>query len=339
MNLEVSAKQATEMLETFLQAKLVPLIKGSPGIGKSAIVHSIAEKYDLQLIDIRLSQCDPTDLSGFPTLVDGKKADYLPMAHFPIEGDPLPEGKNGWLIFLDELTSALPAIQAASYKLILDRMVGTHKLHKNVAIVAAGNLETDNAIVQTMSTALLSRMVHMQLKVSMDDWLEWASKNNIDHRITDFIKFKPSNLYTFNPDTENTYACPRTWEFANRLMTSKNTDSPNFIYLLAGTVSEGVAREFISFIKCYKKIPTVQQILSDPERTKVPEEASLLYALTGSISNHMKEENIGTLIKYIYRIPPEFQVVCMKDAVRRYPNLLNHKEVDNWLTKQSGLLF
>lgn len=132
------------------------------------------------------------------------------MKHFPIEGDPIPHGYSGWLLFLDEATSAPPAIQAAAYKLILDRMVGSHHLHKNVAIVCAGNLETDNAIVQPMSTALQSRLVHMELVIDHQEWIDWAVQNDIDHRITSFIGFKPSALFTFTPDhTDKTYACPR----------------------------------------------------------------------------------------------------------------------------------
>ena len=207
--MQVKVSQAIPMLASYIRAKLVPLLVGSPGCGKSQIIYKIAQDYNLKVIDLRLAQCDPTDLAGFPTTV-GNKSDYLPMAHFPIESDPVPEGYSGWLLFLDEMTSAPAAIQAAAYKLVLDRMVGSHHLHKNVAIVAAGNLDTDNAIVQPMSTALQSRLVHMELVVDPKEWDEWATEAGIHHRITDFIKFKPGLLYTFTPDhTDKTYACPR----------------------------------------------------------------------------------------------------------------------------------
>lgn len=207
--MQVKISQAIPMLASFIRAKLVPMLVGSPGCGKSQIIYKIAQDYNLKVIDLRLAQCDPTDLAGFPT-VNGKKADYLPMAHFPIEGDEIPKGYSGWLLFLDEMTSAPPAIQSAAYKLILDRMVGSHHLHKNVAIVGAGNLETDNAIVQPMSTALQSRLAHMELVVDPQEWTNWAAENGIDHRISDYIKFKPGQLFTFSPDhTDKTYACPR----------------------------------------------------------------------------------------------------------------------------------
>lgn len=111
--MQVKISQAIPMLASFIRAKLVPMLVGSPGCGKSQIIYKIAQDYNLKVIDLRLAQCDPTDLAGFPT-VNGNKADYLPMAHFPIEGDEIPKGYSGWLLFLDEMTSAPPAIQAAA---------------------------------------------------------------------------------------------------------------------------------------------------------------------------------------------------------------------------------
>ena len=145
----INAIEAVTFIEICWRNKLVPMLHGSPGIGKSDIFHQLAAKYKLKMIDIRLSQCDPTDLGGFLAL-RGDKATYLPINLWPLEDDPIPEGYNGWLIFLDEITSAPLSVQAASYKLILDRMVGTHKLHKMVMIACAGNMMMDNAIVNRM---------------------------------------------------------------------------------------------------------------------------------------------------------------------------------------------
>ena len=103
-------KQAVIQL---FEVKLVPFIQGSPGLGKSGIIHEIAKEYNLKVIDLRLSQCDPTDLAGFPSVVDGRSR-YLPMEHFPLASDPKPKGMNGWILFLDEMNSASPAVQAAA---------------------------------------------------------------------------------------------------------------------------------------------------------------------------------------------------------------------------------
>ncbi len=160
MSVEISASAMVEALDTVLMSKLTPMLVGSPGIGKSDIVKSVAKKHNLKLIDMRLAQSDPTDLNGFPTLQqDGTRMDYAPPTTFPLQNlDTVPQGYDGWLLFLDEINAAPPAIQAAAYKLVLDRQIGMHNLHKRVAIVCAGNKATDKAIVNRLSTAMQSRM-------------------------------------------------------------------------------------------------------------------------------------------------------------------------------------
>ena len=337
--MKVRVSQAISMITAFIRAHLVPMVTGSPGIGKSQIIHKIAAEYKLKVIDLRLSQCDPTDLAGFPT-IKGNKAGYAPMDTFPIEGDVIPEGYNGWLLFLDEMSSASPAVQAASYKLVLDRMVGTHTLHKNVAIVCAGNLETDNAIVQPMSTALQSRLVHLELVVDALEWVDWATTNAIDHRITSYINFKPGSLYTFKPDhTECTYASPRTWEFADRILKIVGTDSRDLKPMLAGTISEGVASEFLSFCKHFDSLPTISAIVQSPDAIQVPHEPSILFAMTGALSHNASMDNFEQLMKFIKRLPLEFQVVCLRETVRRNKAMLGHKAAQQWIAQNATELF
>lgn len=343
--MQVKISQAISMIAKYLRAKLVPMIEGSPGQGKSDIVKKIANEYGLKLIDLRLSQCDPTDLMGFPSIGTNinpakAKAGYVPMDTFPIEGDEIPKGYNGWLLFLDELNGAALGVQKAAYKLILDRMVGNHPLHKNVAIVAAGNLDTDNAAVEMMSTALQSRLVHIELVPDAKEWIDWATENGIDHRITDFIGFKTKALYTFTPDhTDKTYACPRTWEFANRVINVTEDNDPDRLPMLAGTISEGVAREFLTFMKIYEDLPKPAQIETSPETIKVPDEPSILYALTGSIANNITKDNAGQLMKFVKRIPVEFQVVCLRETVRRNKELLSHAALQSWISNSAAKLF
>ena len=321
------------MITNYLKAKLVPMLTGSPGCGKSQIVYAIAEEYNLKVIDLRLSQCDPCDLAGFPTIA-GDKADYVPMKHFPIVGDEIPAGYSGWLLFLDEANSAPPAIQAAAYKLILDKQVGSHHLHPNVAIVAAGNLSTDHALVQDMSEALKSRIVHIEMVVDHIEWCDWAAKEGIDHRISDFIKFKPGSLFTFTPDhTDCTYACPRTWAFADRVLKVTEEDSKDRLPMLAGTLSEGVAREFLGFCSIYKTLPKIEDMIDHPEAIRVPAEPSVLFALTGAVSHNATNDNFSQLMKFIVRLPVEFQVVALKETQRRNDRWIrSHPAFQKWIT-------
>ena len=344
--IQVKISQAITMLTKFIRAGLVPMLRGSPGMGKSSIVHQIAKEYNLKVIDLRLSQCDPTDLMGFPN-IKGDKACYVPMETFPIEGDALPINKEtkdpyaGWLLFLDEFNGASISVQAAAYKLVLDRMVGLHNLHKNVAIVCAGNLETDNAIVNPMSTAMQSRLVHLELVSDVVEFTDWCAANNIDHRISDYVRFKPGNVYSFSPDhTDHTYACGRTWEFANRILgVTTGLDDPDLLPMLTGAISEGVAREFLGFCKIYQDLPKPREIEMSPDTVKVPDEPSILYALTGSISHNATKDNFGQFMKFITRLPVEFQVVTLRETVRRNKSMMGHPAVQKWVTESAASLF
>ena len=343
--IQVKVSQAITTIAAAIKVKLVPFLTGSPGIGKSHIAFQIAKTYNLKVIDLRLSQCDPTDLLGFPTIT-GNRAGYVPMDTFPIEGDKLPinpltgEAYAGWLLFLDEFNSASTAVQAAAYKIVLDRMVGIHHLHKNVAIMCAGNLETDNAIVNPMSTALQSRLVHLQLVIDVKEWVDWAFENKIDHRITDYVQFKPGNIYTFSPNhTDCTYASPRTWEFLNRLLGSMPPGSHEELALYAGAVSEGVAREFITYCKIYDDLPKMHIIEATPDTVKMPDEPSILYALSGSLSHNATIKNFSQFMKFITRMPVEFQVVTLRETVRRNKSMMGHASVQKWVAESAAALF
>lgn len=344
----VNIAQAKALLPKAFMNHLMPMIHGSPAIGKSALVHQVAAEYNLKVIDVRLSSLEPTDFSGFPLILDNGKSSYRPFDTFPIAGDPIPEGYEGWLIFCDEFNSASQAVQKAAYRLVLDRQVGQFDLHEMAFCVGAGNLETDNAIVETMPTPLQSRMVHLQLEVDPELWLQWAMENQFDHRITSYIKYKPNNLYAFNPDhTDYTYPSPRTWEFTNRFTQEEDENGKlqtielnrDMLPLLAGTVSEGVAREFLQFTKIYKDLITIDQIVKAPSTIKVPEEPSVLYALTGSLAAQCDDSNIKPLMAFIDRLPSEFQVICLRGIIKRTPAMLNHSEVQQWKSKNASEFF
>lgn len=341
MTITVNINEAREFIVEGLIAGTVPNLIGSPAIGKSSLILDIAKEYKLFPIDYRLSQADPTDLMGFPSIdKETNKARYLPMSTFPLKGDSIPKGYDGWLLFFDELTLAAPAVQKAAYKILLDRMVGEYHLHEKVAMVCAGNLLTDNAMVEELSTALQTRLApHLEVVVDSTIWLEWAWENKIDKRITSFIQWKPGNLYNFHPDhNDHTYASPRTWEFLNRFIKNKKVISHELLPLIAGTISEGVAREFRAFTEIYDDLITIPQILKNPVTIEVPTQPSVLYALIGSISENATKDNLDDLVTFICRIPSEFQVVCLREVIKRNRTLASHSAIHTWKEKNRDLI-
>ena len=320
--LTMSPAEVREGIIDCFQAGLVPFVTSSPGMGKSSLVASIAEEFNCELIDVRLSQCAPEDLMGLP-MRKGEgtemRAAFAPFEMFPTEGDPLPKGKNGWVLLLDEMNSAPKSVQAAAYKIVLDRMVGQAKLHPNCFIAAAGNLATDRAIVNSLSTAMQSRLIHMEMELSFKDFMDHAVAAKWDPRVLAFLEFQPHQLHVFQPDhTDRTFRCPRTWEFAMRLIKDKPTEDIK-VKLLAGALGEGGAFEFHAFLKVYASLPSFQHIVGDPEGTSLPQDPGTLYAVVLMLIDKFDRKSFPKVAKYVTRLPPEFQVLYCRGVNRVDP--------------------
>jgi hypothetical protein len=337
---EVNAVELQECLTEDLKAGLTPMVSSSPGMGKSDIIRTIATKFKLKVIDFRVSQCEPVDMQGYPGVLDGRMTFHIP-EYFPIEGDTVPDGYDGWLLFLDEFNSGNKQTEAAAYKLILDREVYKYKLHPRCLIAAAGNLTTDRAIVNTQSTATTSRLTHYRMRIDHKVWVDWANGHNIDHRIISLIKFKPELLHRFDTSTnELTFPCPRTWEFASKVITNKAKIDHITKTRLAGTIGEGAAVELATYSEIYQNLPTIEQILKNPKSGwKVPKEPSEQYAVTTMLAHNSAPDNIDKLIVAINRLPVDFQVITFKDIYKRTPILKGHPVIKEWIATHSSEIF
>ena len=348
--LEVNLAQAQPLIIDCIRARISPQLISSPGLGKSAVLKQIAKALNLLVIDIRLTEYDPTELNGFPFILnpndpyDKVKAGHVPMNTFPTEHDEIPinpkteKPYNGWLIILDEFPSAALSVQAAAYKITLDHMVGSHKLHKKVAVVTAGNKIGDKAIVNRMSTAQQSRLATLMIKVCTKTWLIWAEQENIDYRVRSFIRYKPDLLHKFNPDhADLTFPCPRTWHFISRLCKANKWDK--ILYekkpLLAGVVGHGACQLFYSFAEIFNDLPTIQSILKDPEGCTIKSEISVQHAAAGLVSHHINNKNADDLIKFLFRLPADLQTITLRNSIARDSTLREAPAILQWASINS----
>lgn len=339
--------------ERVIRAGLVPYVRSAPGIGKSDSAKKFAKKYDLKIIDIRLSQCMPEDLQGYP-MRDGNKATFTPFDIFPLEGEELPQKRDedgnlmfdkdknpirykGWLLLLDELSSANKAVQAAAYKVILDRQVGSFKLHPLCAMIACGNRIEDKAVVHKMSTALQSRIVHFTLETSVKEWTDWAYDNEIDGRIIGYINFEQKNLMNFDPNHNDfTYACPRTWEFLNRMVHDQEVDRIKDLPLVAGTVGNAAGIAFLSFCQVSEDLPDWDDLLNPNinEKLQIPTETSARFATICWMATKAKEDEVIKMLPYVKRYSPDLQVIFCRGILRRFPQLdRKEKEFGSYAVK------
>jgi hypothetical protein len=336
----VGPRQLRALILDCLYAGLVPFIRGSSGIGKSRITGSVGDELNLWMIDHRLSTSEPTDMSGLPHF-NNNRARFAPFEElFPLTNTPIPAGKDGWIIFFDEMNSAPKAVQAACYKIILDRMVGQHRLHENVVMVCAGNLDTDRAITTTIGTAMQSRLVHLELEVVFQEWLEdVALAENYDSRIIAFLNQYPSLLMDFNPDhKDRTFCCPRTWEFLNRLIKGKVvTESKTPLY--AGTISSHVAATFVQFTRIFDNLITVREIMNDPENCPLSNDNSIRWATISHMMEMIDEKNFEGMATYANRFPLPFKIIFYRSVLIRNPKLKNHPSYGKAQAELSRYIF
>lgn len=336
----ITPNQLKKYLRDIFYANLVPFVVSSPGIGKSSIAKQVGDSLELEFVDIRLSTMESVDINGYPDL-SGERATFKPFDVFPLEGDKIPAGKRGWLICLDEFASASREVQVAAYRLILDRQVGKYNLHKNVAIVCLSNKSTDRAIVNEISTAMRSRLVNLELVSSFEDWMQnIAIPYKYDPRIIAFLNQYPSKLNDFNPEREeNTYCCPRTWEFMNKILKIKKTADEKDVPLYAGIISPGVAMEFIGFTKIFKELPHIDEIVKDPENFPIPENIGHQWATVAHLEEKATKDNIGKVYAYINRFRLPIAIMGARMLQSRFGYWFDTPEGSKYIYKMAQYLF
>ena len=285
----VSPNSAKASIKHALKKKRPIFLWGPPGIGKSEIVAQICDSLPKShLIDIRLSLWEPTDIKGIPyfdsnsgTMVWGAPSE-LPTEEFAAQFDYI-------VLFLDEMNSAAPSVQAAAYQLILNRRVGQYKLPDNVMIVAAGNRDADKGVTYRMPAPLANRFIHLELAVSFDDWFQWSVVNNIHTDVVGYLTFSKKDLYDFDPKSPSrSFATPRTWSFVSELI-EDDLDETTTTDLVAGAIGEGLALKFMAHRKVASSMPNPSDILAGKVKEMRTKEISAMYSLTVSLCYELKE--------------------------------------------------
>jgi len=324
------------------------MLWGPPGVGKSQIIAEIAYRHSVPLIDIRLSQIEPSDLRGIPFRTDKNVVWATP--------DMLPNSERHGLkgiLFLDEINAAPPSISAAAYQLILDRRIGNYKMPAGWAIFAAGNRQGDRGVTYSMPSPLANRFSHYELDVHLDDWVSWAYKHKLDERIIAFLRFRPELLFDFDP-SENPIAfpSPRTWEYAHRAL-QKFKDQPQLLLGgLQACVGEVAGLEAFAYIDNFTNIPDIDAIVRG-EDVLVPTKIDLQYAVSAALVsramsvNADKEDNVaisavlGNILNYAQKFPQkEMGVMLVADLQRVIGQaIFQIPEFSQWANLVADIMF
>ncbi len=288
-NRTVTAKTAKKAILRCFKKQRPLFLWGAPGIGKSEMIASITNDMGGYMIDMRMATMEPTDLRGIPFYnKDNGKMDWAPPIDLPDE--ELASQYPIVVLFLDEMNSAAPAIQAAGYQLVLNRRIGKYKLPDNVVIVAAGNRESDRGVTYRMPAPLSNRFVHLELRVDHASWEEWAIENKQHKDVVGYIGFAKQDLFDFDPKgSSRSFATPRSWAFVSEILEDEDTDTDTLMDLISGSVGEGLANKFMAHRKIAGQLPKPQDILDGKTTELTIKEISAMYSLTISLCYELKD--------------------------------------------------
>ncbi len=319
------------------------MLWGPPGVGKSQMVAQVAEKNNVEVIDIRLSQMEPSDLRGIP-FRDKDTVEWAIPAMLP---DMKRHGSRG-ILFLDEITSAAPSVSAAAYQLILDRSLGQYRVPNGWAIFAAGNRQGDRGVTYSMPAPLANRFSHFEVDINLDDWVSWAYRNQIDEKIIAFLRFRPDLLFDFDPaHNPVAFPSPRSWEFAHRAL-QKFSERPDLLTgALQACVGPAAGVELNAFISNLDQMPDLEAIVRGDD-IAAPKEIDLQYAIASALVGHairakqtVNAEHVhGNILNYASRFPQrEMGVMMVSDMHRAIgEDLFSLPEFTVWADKIADIM-
>ncbi len=288
-NLTLTSVQARKAILAAFKSKRPVFLWGPPGIGKSDVVADIAHELEGLVIDLRMAQMEPTDIRGIPYFnKEIGKMDWAAPVDLPDE--ELASQYPIVVLFLDEMNSAPPAVQAAGYQLILNRRVGKYRLPDNVVIVAAGNRDSDKGVTYRMPMPLANRFVHIEMRPDFASWQTWAVNHGIHKDVVGYLSFAKQDMYDFDAKSSSrAFATPRSWCFVSDLLNDEDMDSDTQFNLCAGSVGDGLAVKFMAHRKVAGKMPEPSDILSGKVTTLSVKEISAMYSLTIAMCYELKD--------------------------------------------------
>lgn len=294
-----------EALTLSVAADLPVLLWGEPGIGKTAALTQLAEALDLPLTTVIASVHEPSDFSGLPVVGDDPAEQGVPMAPPDWAVRLVRAGKG--LLFLDELSTAPPAVQAALLRLVLERRIGALRLPPGVRIVAAANPRSSAADGWELSAPLANRFVHLQWTHDHEVVVRglggtWprATLPRLDPEklpeAVDFARRAVCGLLTGRPKLVHqlpgnetrrggAWPSPRSWEMAMGLIafaTAAGSSREVLSLLVRGTVGDGPGLELLASVD-RMDLPDPEIFLADPTAGELPERGDLRQAVLDGV--------------------------------------------------------
>jgi hypothetical protein len=291
-------------------------ITSKPGVAKSAIGKSIAEKMGFRYMDIRLSMVDETDVGLYPNVsevdVDGKMVKCL---DFVVPRWAIESNKQPTIIHFEELNRASQQVRNAALQILLERQIGTDfHFNENVLMMSSGNLgDEDGTDVEEFDSALNNRLVHINHTLAVDEWIGDFSNDNCHKLITSFIKAHPEQMYKTS-DNSKAYATPRSWTMLSEFIVCNygmDASPREFLPLLKEVASGYLGNSAMKFVQyCEDMLNiSIQDVLNnfdgikkDLEKYNRDKNSELIQSLKEIEITKLTEKQLGNAVKFLNNV-------------------------------------
>lgn len=293
----------------------VLFITSKPGVAKSAIGRSIAEKMNFRYIDMRLSMNDESDFK-FPYLedkeYDGKtiKVSGYAVPSWAYEANQAPT-----IIHFEELNRAPLFVRNAALQILLEREIGEFRFNENVLMMASGNLgDEDGTDVEELDSALNNRLIHLSHTLAVDEWLNDFAEENCHRMVTSFIKAHPEKMYQSATENTKAYATPRSWTMLSEfIVTNFGMDAspreflPSLKEVATGYLGNS-AMKFIQYcedmlnISIQDVLDNYEKIKKDLERYNRDKNSELIQSLKEIDITKLSQKQLDNVVKFLRNV-------------------------------------
>lgn len=306
-------------------------IEGSPGGGKTTIVHEVAADLGVECREVHMPTMLVEDF-GIPMLA-GDSLQYKLPDWFPVKG----KAPNRGILLFDDRNQASADLQKVLANICQARTLHGVPMPSGWQVISTGNRQSDRAGANRVLSHLRNRETVYEYETHLDDWTQWAIDHEVKPEVISFIRFRPNLLHDFDPQRDQN-ATPRSW--VEGVSDALSTVPAAAEYeTFKGAVGEGAAAEFVGFIRIYRKLPNPDAVLMNPTTAEVPSDPATLYALSGALAERATEGNFERVCQYSERMPADFSVLTVSYASRKNPDLANTQAFTKWSLKHQDILF
>jgi hypothetical protein len=289
-------------------------ITSKPGVAKSAIGRSIAEKMGFRYLDMRLSMADESDFK-YPYLEDASyDGKTIKVSGYAVPRWAYEANNQPTIIHFEELNRAPQFVRNAALQILLEREIGEFKFNDNVLMMASGNLgDEDGTDVEEFDAALNNRLIHIPHSLGVDEWLTDFASEKCHKLITSFIKAHPEQMYKTSENVKG-YATPRSWTMLSKFITENfgMEASPREFLPILKEVATGYignsAMKFIQYCEDMLNI-SIQDVLNnydgikkDLEKYNRDKNSELIQALKEIDITKLTEKQLANVVKFLKNV-------------------------------------